>query len=78
MGLSELGGEDTVSMVSAQVSLYPLRSESLSPVIKRAIRILRKNGLDTRAGPMSTLVTGPAGGVFDALAAAFRSAADEG
>ena len=65
-------------MISAQVSLYPLRQASLGPAIREAVRVLRQHGLETRMSEMSTLVWGEEGDVFDALQAAFHQAAARG
>jgi uncharacterized protein YqgV (UPF0045/DUF77 family) len=64
--------------ISAQVSLYPLGQEDLSPVIDEALRIFRERGLDVNPGSMSTLVSGGDEAVFAALQAAFRGAARGG
>jgi uncharacterized protein YqgV (UPF0045/DUF77 family) len=64
--------------VSAQISLYPLRQERLSPVIEVLRRFLEREGLEAQVGAMSTLVTGEAGRVFAALQGAFEQAASGG
>lgn len=64
--------------ISAQVSVYPLGQESFIPPIDAAIAGLRGPGLETRVGPMSTLVTGDADAVFAALRQAFEAAAASG
>ena len=64
--------------VSAQISLYPLRQERLSPAIREMQNVLAAAGLDVAPGPMSTLVTGEAGALFDALKASFLRAAATG
>jgi tRNA-Thr(GGU) m(6)t(6)A37 methyltransferase TsaA len=64
--------------ISAQVSLYPLGQEDLSPAIDEALRIFREYGLDVNPGSMSTLVSGGDETVFVALQAAFRRAAGQG
>jgi uncharacterized protein YqgV (UPF0045/DUF77 family) len=61
--------------ISAQVSLYPLRQSELQPAIAEVIQVLRARGLEVTPGTMSTLVSGEAGAVFDALKAAFQCAA---
>jgi uncharacterized protein YqgV (UPF0045/DUF77 family) len=61
--------------ISAQVSLYPLRQSELAPAIARAVQAFRARGLEVKPGAMSTLVTGEAEAVFDALEASFQSAA---
>ena len=64
--------------VSAQISLYPLRQDRLSPAIREMQDVLAAAGLDVAPGPMSTLVTGEAGALFDALKASFLRAAATG
>jgi uncharacterized protein YqgV (UPF0045/DUF77 family) len=64
--------------ISAQVSLYPLGQEDLSPVIDKALDIFRHHGLDVRPGSMSTLISGDEGAVFSALQDAFQRAAKGG
>jgi uncharacterized protein YqgV (UPF0045/DUF77 family) len=64
--------------ISAQVSLYPLGQEDLSPVIDGAMRIFREHGLDVNPGSMSTLIAGEEQAIFAALQAVFRSAAGQG
>jgi uncharacterized protein YqgV (UPF0045/DUF77 family) len=63
--------------ITAQVSLYPLGQEDLSPVIDEALRIFREHGLDVNPGPMSTLIVGEEQAIFAALQAAFRRAAGQ-
>jgi uncharacterized protein YqgV (UPF0045/DUF77 family) len=64
--------------VSAQISLYPLRQDRLSPAIREMQDVLTAAGLDVAPGPMSTLVTGDGAAVFDALKASFLRAAATG
>ncbi|MGC9319021.1 MAG: YkoF family thiamine/hydroxymethylpyrimidine-binding protein [Armatimonadota bacterium] len=65
------------SNVSAQVSLYPLRTEHLGPPIEAFAEQLRDAGLRVEPGPMSTLVVGDADAVFPALQRAFEAACAE-
>ena len=65
-------------MITAQVSLYPLRQVSIGPPIREAVRVFRQHGLETRIGEMSTLVWGEEGALFVALREAFRQAAEGG
>lgn len=65
-------------IVSAQISLYPLRQDRLSPAIREMQDALIAAGLDVLPGPMSTLVTGDGAALFDALKAAFLRAAGAG
>jgi uncharacterized protein YqgV (UPF0045/DUF77 family) len=62
-------------VISAQLSLYPLRQEHLSPAIEVVRDVLSAAGLQPSVGPMSTLVTGDADVVFMALREAFVRAA---
>jgi uncharacterized protein YqgV (UPF0045/DUF77 family) len=64
--------------VSAQISLYPLRQDHLSPVIHEMRVALRVAGLDVTPGPMSTMVTGDGAAVFEALKIAFLRTAATG
>jgi uncharacterized protein YqgV (UPF0045/DUF77 family) len=70
--------EDRIVIVSAQISLYPLRQERLSPAISALQAALGAPGLQVTPGPMSTLVTGEASVLFDALKGAFDRAAATG
>jgi len=67
-----------MSVMSAQVSLYPLRQVSIGPPIRETVRIFRERGLKTRVGEMSTLVWGEKQAVFAALQEAFQRAAEHG
>lgn len=67
-----------MSAISAQVSLYPLRQESIGPAVREALRIFHSCGLDARVGEMSTLVWGEESALFDALREAFHRAAEHG
>ncbi len=64
--------------IAAQVSLYPLRQDSLSPAIEEALRIFREHGLEVQLGPMSTMITGGDVDLFAALQEAFHRAAEQG
>lgn len=65
-------------MISAQISMYPLRQEHLSPAIEIVKNALAAYGLELQVGPMSTLVTGAEEKVFPALQKAFIEAAATG
>jgi len=64
--------------IAAQVSLYPLRQEALSPAIDEALQIFRDHGLDVESGAMSTMIIGDDTAVFAALQEAFRRVAGQG
>ena len=61
-------------IVSAQIAVYPLRQERLTPTITAVSRALEAAGLRPDVGPMSTVVTGEATAVFRALEEAFEGA----
>ena len=61
-------------IVSAQVAIYPLRQERLTPTITAVSRALQAAGLHAEVGPMSTTVTGDAAAIFKALEEAFVQA----
>jgi len=65
-------------IISAQVSLYPLRQERLSPAIQAVSDALLAAGLHPETGSMSTLVTGEADRMFAALHQAFVRGAATG
>lgn len=64
--------------ISAQVSLYPLRQESLSQGINEALEVFRAYGLDAEPGTMSTVIAGDDVAIFAALQEALRRAAERG
>ena len=64
--------------ISAQVSLYPLGQEDLSPAIEEIWKALGTQGLEHTAGPMSTLTWGSDDAVFEAIKNGFRRAAEFG
>ena len=63
--------------ISAQVSLYPLGQEDLSPAIDEALNIFRYHDLKVTPGSMSSLVSGDDAVVFSALREAFQRAAKD-
>ena len=67
-----------MSVMSAQVSLYPLRQVSIGPPVREAVRVFHDHNLKTRMGAMSTLMWGEEQEVFAALQEAFQRAAEHG
>jgi len=61
--------------VAAQVSIYPLRVASLSPIIDNTLLIFNKFDLEVRPGSMSTLISGDNDVLWSALNQAFVQAA---
>jgi uncharacterized protein YqgV (UPF0045/DUF77 family) len=64
--------------ITAQVSVYPLRQETLSPAIDEALRVFRAHGLHVEPGAMSSLINGDAAALFAALQEAFCQTAGQG
>lgn len=64
--------------VQAEISLYPLRTTSLSKPIEKFCRSLEESGCEVSPGAMSTRVSGETDTLFDALRRAFQAAADDG
>ena len=64
--------------ISAQVSIYPLKQDKLSPAIDAVLEAFAKHGIESQTGAMSTMVWGDDENVFAALLDAFRKAASLG
>ena len=64
--------------LSAQIAIYPLRQQHLSPVVEGVGRTLRAHGLEIEPGPMSTYAVGEEDAIFAALREAFSRAAATG
>jgi uncharacterized protein YqgV (UPF0045/DUF77 family) len=64
-------------VITAQVSLYPLRQESLAPVIDETLQVFRKAALEVEPDTMSTLLVGDEITIFSALQQAFHHAAEQ-
>lgn len=67
-----------MTVISAQISLYPLRQKEIGPVIRQAVHVLRKSGLAVDFGEMSTIVWGEEHEVFAALQEVFGMAVEQG
>jgi uncharacterized protein YqgV (UPF0045/DUF77 family) len=65
-------------IVSAQIAIYPLRQDRLTPAITAVSAALQAAGLRPEVGAMSTIVTGEAATVFGALQEAFVRAGATG
>jgi uncharacterized protein YqgV (UPF0045/DUF77 family) len=59
---------------SAQIAIYPLRQDRLTPAVNAVQAALAASGLRTEPGPMSTMVLGDGDAIFAALARAFTEA----
>ncbi|MCW8984793.1 MAG: Ykof family thiamine-binding protein [Thermoanaerobaculales bacterium] len=60
--------------ISAQISVYPLRRQSIAKVIEGALNALRTYDVEVNTGSMSTEMVGEEIEVFSALRASFRAA----
>jgi len=67
-----------MSQISAQISVYPLRRESIREPLESVIEAFRGFGVDVEPGPMSTMIAGRESSVFSALHAGFRAACADG
>ena len=65
-------------IVSAQISVYPLRETRLSPVIEQALDTFKERGLTVSPGAMSSLVSGDDEVLFAALKEAFQRSSSGG
>lgn len=65
-------------VVSAQVSLYPLRQEHLTPAIEALRSAFEHRELNAEVGSMSTLVSGETEKLFEALREGFERAVERG
>jgi len=63
-----------MSITSAQVSLYPLGQQQLSPAIDALLTALSDHSLEYKVGPMSTVVWGDDEVVWEALRDGFGRA----
>jgi len=64
--------------ISAQVAIYPLRQQRLSPAIAALTDAFKGHGLSAELGSMSTTVLGEVDTVFAALRDGFVRAAETG
>jgi uncharacterized protein YqgV (UPF0045/DUF77 family) len=56
----------------AEISIYPLRTKSLSEPIKEFCKILHNHGLETKTTAMSTFINGESRDLFKACDEAFE------
>ena len=63
---------------SAQIAIYPLRQERLTPAVEAVQQALAAHALKAETGPMSTYVVGEAATIFAALQEAFARASATG
>ena len=58
--------------VQAEISIYPLRTKSVSEPIKEFCEILYANGLETKITSMSTFISGESKDLFKACDEVFK------
>lgn len=63
---------------SAQIAIYPLGQERLTPAIEAVRQALSDKGLRAESGPMSTYVAGKDQAIFAALQQIFARASELG
>jgi len=63
--------------VQAEVSFYPLRTESIGAAINKFVNALEQGDVEISIGPMSTRLKGEADEVFEAVRQAFAQVAEE-
>ncbi|HIJ72297.1 MAG TPA: hypothetical protein HPP87_13225 [Planctomycetes bacterium] len=63
--------------VQAQISIYPLKTDSLSVPIDEFCRLLEEHGLKVKTLPMSSLVVGESENVFESVQEAFEKLAQK-
>lgn len=63
--------------ISAQISLYPLKQEKLSPAIEEAWRIIEGYDITVQKGPMSTVLTGDRKEIFNAVREIFEKLSEK-
>ncbi len=64
--------------VQAEVSFYPLKAQDVTREITAFVDALRARGVEVELGPLSALVRGESGAVFDALKHAYAACASHG
>jgi uncharacterized protein YqgV (UPF0045/DUF77 family) len=69
---------DEENRLAAQVSIYPLRQSSLSPIIQEAFEILEKHHLRVIPGTMSSVVIGRSPDLWAGLQEVYSHAAAQG
>jgi len=63
--------------VQVQISIYPLRTESLSDPINEFCRILKDKGLKVQTRTMDSLVIGQSDAIFKSVREAFEQIAEK-
>lgn len=65
-------------MLCAEISLYPLKTDNASSVIKNSIRVLDNENVDYKVGSISTHIHGPEDDVWKSLRDMYKHAKDNG
>jgi uncharacterized protein YqgV (UPF0045/DUF77 family) len=64
--------------ITAEVSLYPLKTSDVTPAVVMFVNSVREAGLEVQPGRLSTLVSGESAAVFAALQRAYEQCCAEG
>ena len=65
-------------MIKAEVSIYPLKTDNASKVIKDSINTLKGNNVDYHVNSMNTILSGSKEEIFDCLRNMFNEAERSG
>ncbi len=65
-------------MISAEVSIYPLKTDDASAAITNSIELLNGHGVHYAVGSISTFLQGSEEQVWQSLREMFRSAGSQG
>lgn len=63
--------------IRMELSLYPLATPDLAPVIFEFVRELERRGVAVATGPMSSVLAGESQALFDAVREAYEAIAAE-
>jgi len=63
--------------LQVQISIYPLRTESLSKPIDEFCRILKEKGLNIETRTMDSFVVGESDAIFESVREAFEQIAEK-
>lgn len=68
--------EGEVMKIQAELSLYPLKTKELAPLIEAFLRALDRKGISIDPGPMSTVASGESEALFQAISESFEEVAE--
>ena len=65
-------------MITAEVAVYPLKTNDATKVINDSINTLKNSNLDYRVNPMNTIINGTKEDVFNCIETMFAEAERSG